>query len=396
MSFARHCLPWCGGWLLLGSVLGFAADPKEHVLFMGTDLAVQKGDNFLRVQDVSGSSFMVKVGDEPAYVPMQMRAAHVKVEKKLKLTAAQVRVDKLRGDRTYTPANDPGLKFDRQSGAAAGAAAAADVANYQGAIFERAEESARANDDENRANALQVERQRFEGLERMANEALASDMGSPAQLAGRLQGEKLEGNFDAMQVEFEVSSERPINDAYIVIISRFREKGTKPGLSRNWIYAKSIGEIGPKPRYLRIREGGFPVGFILEDYELHIYEGGREIATNVSPKRVELTRAEAQQYLLLEHLAAHKGQTVPAEPAAGRLPADLTARLTQGFYLQPYFVKVDEGGLPGGVFMDATCRNPVTDPYLTDLFAGLLFKPALVKGQPTASVCRVKLPELRI
>lgn len=377
-----------------GSLAG--AEPKDHVLFMGTDLAVQKGEAFLRVQDVSGSSFMVKMGDDPVYVPMQMRAANVKVEKKLKLTVGGVRIGKLRGDRTYSPANDPRLKFDRQSGAASGAKAASDVAGYQADIFRQAAETARSNNDENRANALEVEQQRFEGLDRMATEALASDMGSPGQLAGRLQGEMQDGNFDAMEVEFEVSSEQPITDAYIIIISRFREKGTKAGVSRNWIYAKSIGEIGPKPRYIRIREGGFPFGFILEDYELHVYDGGRELATNVSPKRVELTREEAQQYLMIEHLAAHKQGTAPAEPAVGRLPPDLRERITEGHYLQPYYVRVDENGNAAGVFLDAACRKPVTDPYLTDLFAAVLFKPALVGGKPTTAVCRVKLPELRL
>lgn len=382
--------------LLVGAATLAAAEPKPHVLFMGTDLAVQRGEAFLRVQDVSGSSFMVKVGKDPEYVPTRMRSANLKIERALKLSATKVTVDKLRGDRTFTPENDPRLKFDRQTGAAAGAQAAADLARYQANELMQAVASARATGMNDRADDLERQLAKAEQYERAAADQMSSDLTNIGAAAARLQGEMRDGDFDAMEVEFEVSSEHPINDAYIVIISRFREKGSKPGMSRNWIYAKSIGEIGPNPRYLRIREGGFPFGFILEDYELHIYDRGRELASNVSPKRVELSREEARQYLLLEHLAANKDQTAPAEPAAGRLPADLTDRLVQGFFLQPYFVKVDEQGNAAGVYADAACKTAVTDPYLTELFSGLLYKPALVKGRPAPGVCRVKLPELRI
>ena len=108
-----------------------AAEPKPHVLFMGTDLAVQQGEQFLKVQDVSGSAFMVKKGDEPVFVPMQMRSANVKIEKRLKLSGAVAQVDKLRGERAYTPGNDPQRQFERTVGAASGAASAADLARYQ-------------------------------------------------------------------------------------------------------------------------------------------------------------------------------------------------------------------------------------------------------------------------
>lgn len=382
---------------LVAGMLG-AAEPAPVVLFMGTDLAVQQGEMFLRVQDVSGSAFMVKKGDEPVYVPMQMRSANVRVEKSLKLTTATVTIDKLRGDRTFTPANDPRLKFDRISGAAAGAQAAAELARYQAAEYEKGLAGANANPQGGGDRARELERllQQARDAEALAEGQGASDFVNMGYHADRMQGELREGNFDAMEVEFHVSAERPVNDAYLIVISRFREKEDKPGTARNWIYAKSVGEIGPKPRYIRIREGGFPRGFILEDYEVHIYEQGRELASNVSPKRVELSPDEARQYLLIEHLAAHKGQTVPAQPVAGHLPLDLREKLAAGVYRQSYHVRVDESGVVQGVFADAAGREAVSDPYLVDLFTGLLFTPALLNGQPTVAMCRVHLPSLRL
>lgn len=386
---------------LLGPLAAGAEAAKDHVLFMGTDLAVQKGEAFLRVQDVAGSSFMVKLGDDPVYVPMQMRAANVKVDKKLKLTAASVRIEKLRGERAYTPANDPRLQFERESGAATGAAAAADVASYQQYdIFNQLTGPPPAGDGLYGGGAGGDERSRTMAQharnESVARAQMGSDMTNAGVSAGRMSNALLDELFDAVSIEFELSSAQPLTDAYMVVISRFREANAKPGYSRNWIYARSIGEVGPRPQFVRIREGGFPVGFKLEDCEVHIYQGGRELASNVSPKRVELTREEAQEYLMIEHLAANKQATVAAQPAVGRLPPDLRDRMTAGHYLQPYYVRVDESGNAAGVFLDAAGKKPVTDPYLTALFAGVLFKPALVAGKPTTAVCRVKLPELRL
>jgi hypothetical protein len=362
---------------------------------------VQKGEAFLRVLDVAGSSFMVRGGDSPEYVAMQMRSANVKVEKRLKLTAAAVRIENFRSERIYTPENDPRQQFTRESGAATGAHAAADVASYQrfdlynqltGGGGKPTEASEYVGDGTERGRAMeQLARQ-----EVLARAQLGSDMTNSGYAANKMLNALDRELFDAMEVEFEVSSEQPLTDTYLIVISRFQEPGAKAGMVRNWIFAQSLGEVGPKPRLVRIREGGFPVGFKLLDSEVHLYQGGRELASNVSPKRVELTRAEAQQYLMIDHLAAHKDTTVPAEPAVGRLPSDLRERLSAGHYLQPYYVRVDEDGDATGVFLDAACRKPVTDPYLTDLFAAVLFKPALVAGKPTVAVCRVKLPELRL
>lgn len=373
------------------------AGPKSHVLFMGTDLAVQRGTNFLRVRDVSGSSFMVKAGEEEVYVPMLMRSANLKIDHALKLAKTTIKLDRLRGDRTYTPANDPRLKAQRRSGAAAGAAAASDLNNFRIAELEIAVAASKADPSGPSARTQELERM-LDG----ANEAQAelssttADFTSVGVHADRMQGDLADGNFDAMEVEFEVSSEVPLDNPYLVVISRFRERGTKPGLARNWIYAKSLEPIGPKPRYVRIREGGFPYGFILEDYQVHIYNRGEEVATNVSPKRVELTRDEALQYLLLQHLGTNKAASVPPKPVLGDLPPDLSARLGAGQYTQTYYVKVDKEGRPGGAFADAACTRRVEDPYLEPVFAGLRFLPALDKGKPIDGVCRVKLGNLRL
>lgn len=375
-----------------------AGGGAPHILFMGTDLSVQRGTKFLRVRDVSGSSFLVKAGDEDVYVPMQMRSANLKFDLALKLSRASVKLGRLRGGRTFTPGNDPRIKFNARSGAAAGAAAAVDLANFHLRQAETSRAFAGASPLTPQSTLDELDKKVAEA-DRAYQDAMAmisSDQNIVGTHANRLQNELADGDFDAMEVEFEISSAVPLENPYIVIISRFREKGTKPGMSRNWVYAKSIDPVGPKPRYLRVREGGFPFGFVLDDFQVHVYNNGEEVATDVSPKRVELSREEAFQYLVLQHIGGNKGATLPPVPALGDLPADLRDRLGAGQFTQPYFVKVSRDGRPLGAYADQACVQRIEEPYLVSLFTGMLFKPALEKGTPVDGVCRVRLGNLRL
>lgn len=368
-------------------------EPKRHVLFMGTDLEVQRGDESLRVQAVSGSAFLVKKAED-AVVPLPMRSAHVKIERRLKLGGTPVRIEKLRGDRTYTPANDPRLQMERRSGAAGGAMAAADLAQAQVVELESAVQQAKSNPSGGGDYAAQLERMLMhaQDLQRVASQHASSDITNLGSQQQQLHSALGDGNFDAMEVEFEISAEQPVADAYVVIVSRYRARDMRPGTGRDWVSAKAIGEIGPKPRYLRIREGGFPRGFILEDFEVHVYRQGEELPSNVSPHRVDLTTDEAMQYVLIEHLTANKGRTVPAEPALGSLPPDFAARMAAGQHRGPLFVEVDESGRPGRVFHDEAAHREVADAHLVEVLNALRFKPALVDGRPAASIYRVQLP----
>ena len=151
-----------------------------------------------------------------------------------------------------------------------------------------------------------------------------------------------------MEVTFEVSAEQPLASPYVVILAQYHELNAPPGTSRNWIYAKALEPIDSKPRKVRILQGGFPRGFELEKFQVHLYNRGQELATNVADKRVPLTRDEAFQYMLIDYVSSHKGASLPATPAMVKLPADFRTRLAGGQLAQIFFVKVSKDGLPGG------------------------------------------------
>src|ERR1035438_3233767 len=85
----------------------------------------------------------------------------------------------------------------------------------------------------------------------------------------------------------------------------------------------NTSQVPPPPVAVHFYEEGFPPAFELQGFDVHLYNRGEEVATNVSPKRVELTRDEAFEYIKMEYISAHKGDTLAAVPVMGKLPADL-------------------------------------------------------------------------
>jgi hypothetical protein len=201
---------------------------------------------------------------------------------------------------------------------------------------------------------------------------------------------------DALEVEFDIRAAKTLQDPYVVTMTKFRRPGAKPGMVQNMVYAKSLHPIDVHLSNVHFVEEGFPFGFELVDFQLHIYNRGEEIATNVATDRVELTRDEAFEYVKMEYVSSHKGATLPAEPAMGRLPAELPAKLAQGQYKQAFYVKVSKDGLADEAYSDPACTRRIDDPYLDSVVKRIRFKPALNGGNPVDGFATLNLGKLAI
>jgi hypothetical protein len=204
------------------------------------------------------------------------------------------------------------------------------------------------------------------------------------------------GGLDAMDVEFDVRSPKPLRDPYVVTMTRFRPPGAKPGMVQNMVYAQSLHPIDEHLSHVHFVEEGFPFGYEVLDFQLHLYNQGEEVATNVAANRVELTREEAFEYVKVEYIGAHPRDTLPPVPVMGKLPANLPALLAQGKYAQPFYVRVSRDGLADAAYSDAACTKRVDDPYLDSVVMRVRFKPALDNGKPVDGVASLSLGKLPI
>ena len=313
-----------------------------------------------------------------------------------KLAPLSVRLDDMHGEAGYTPAADPRHKFNARTGAAAGAQAASDLANYNATEIANTLAAVRGGASKwvERESQLEAELSKQQDALNMANFQTAGDYGSVGNMANALALELAEGNFDMIDVSFRVSSPEPLDDPYMVVLVEFQPRGAKPGETSLLIHAKALDPIGPDPKYIRIREGGMPVGFKFIRHEVHIYNRGKEVATSESSKRVEISPDEAREYILIEHLAANKTATVPPAPVVGSLPAATRRQVSPDQLNRVCYARVAKDGKFIGLYADESASLRVADDQLTQLFAEALYRPALAEGKPMDGTVRVRLADL--
>jgi hypothetical protein len=365
---------------------------------MGADFDLQVNGEFCRVQDVSGDSFVVGAKGSERPITMGKGTLNIKVQDSLKLTEASATIAKLKGERAYTPANDPTKRFMNQqpglnSEAMAGMAAGAvvDAAPTLGAA-QGGDPKAGGGAAVAKAQLLSITSANVAVL----NSQSFSEANNIGNYAAQMQRELALELFDAMEVTFEVSSEKPLARPYVVIVARYHEKDATPGKVRNWIFAKALAPIDSKPKKVHVLQGGFPPGFVMEDFKIHLFDRGQELATNVADKRVELTYNDAFRYFLIDYISGHKGASLPAAPVMGQLPAGWHTRLTPEELSQSCFVKVSKDGLPLGAYADEACSQSVANPYVQSVVKEIRFAPTLDKGKAVAGTAKLRLSDIRI
>lgn len=407
---SSRSLRWANlsGLALAGVLSGpamVAAEPapaaaKTFVLFMGADIDVQIGKESHRVKNVAGDSFVITVDQKPVEVPMNRGPINMKVTPQLKLSDKTAVVKDLKFERAYTPDNDPNKKWaSSQSGSAAQAAIGtnaglmasaqmgAGLAAQRGAALAGPSGTTFGND-----GAVAATTTNFNSAVSAGN----SDQNSAGYATQQLQEELDKQLFDAVRVTCEISSPKPMRDPYMVIITQYREKDDPPGAVKNWVFARQLDRLDENPVTVRFLKGGFPKGFEMVKQQLHLYGAGRELGTNVADKNVALTRDDAHQYIVIDHLTTHKGATLAASVALGVSYKDFSPHFPSVQLQQEIFVKVDKDGLPGGVFRNEACSESTGDTYLESLVGNVRFKPALKAGKAVDSVAKLKIADLAI
>lgn len=377
---------------------------------MGANLSIEREKDLFRVQAVKGNSFVIKTKSGEVRVPVSFSRVGVKIEHTLKLAEHPATIAKLKIERAYSYETDPrrAAVVNKSMGDAI-KDEYRNLENQEIANDLRAQSFAEANADRGMRGFIMAPESSRDpagfrnspgaggptGVNGQALDASAfakfDGAGAP-DFMQRMNDDLRNEAFDAVEASFEVTSGSPYLDPYLVILGQYRDR---PGAreSRMWIYAESLDPITEKKQKIYVRKGGFPRGFELQSSEVHLYNRGEEIATNVADKRVPLTREEAFQYLQLQYLGTHKTATLPAKPAMGKLPPELRSRLDANLFRRTYYAKVDAAGKPLGVFTDYRCTE-AADAILAEAIGELLFYPALEKGKPVSGVAELRLGEL--
>jgi hypothetical protein len=426
-------------------------ETKTHTLFMGCDIAISLDRDLYPVRDVFGSNWVVDINGQQKEISSKQAPLNLKITPALKLTEVSATILGFKREAAYSFDNDPSVRITK--GLTHSASMSADLqANGENAmnrvdtILNKATGGAgilAGADDQFSANAmLTTAEYLYSDLHSTAigpgglpipNGTAPTAIGDPLDLgslrsnplglgalpptgpspaktaavaATRSVNQSANGDeplgrlatqgLDALEIEFDITATKPLSNPYVVTISRYRAPGAKPGFVQNLVYARAIDPINTRLTHVHFTEDGFPFNYEMTDFQLHVYNRGVEIATNISSHRVELTRDEAFEYIKLEYLSSHKGSTLPATAVMGQLPADLPTRLAAGNYSHSFYVRVSKDGMAQDAFLDAACTKRIDDPYLVTLVGRVRFKPALADGKPIDSIAELNLNRLTI
>ena len=431
-----------------------ALSAKTHTLFMGADIAINLDRDLYRVRDVMGSNWVIEINGREREVSAKEAPLNLKVTPNLKLTENSATIVGFKRVQAYSFANDPSVMLTR--GLNRSASMSSDLTAVARNAQARADTLANSSlggaavlagsDDQFSANAMETEAQfafsdshpnpygiggpsptapttntstagntvilppdqipkhiqqaEFNNQVSMLNNALgqenSDDRSRQAENGNEPTGRLATGGLDAIDVEFDIRSAKMLQNPYVVTLTRFRAAGARPGMVQNMVYARSLHPIDEHLSHVHFVQEGFPFGFELIDFQLHVYNRGEEIATNVAANRVELTREEAFEYVKIEYMGAHPKDTLPASAAMGKLPSDLPSLLAKGRYAGSFYVKVSPDGLSNGAYSDPACTRKIDDPYLDSVVTKIRFKPALRNGKPVDGTAALNLNKLTI
>lgn len=369
---------------------------KTQTLFMGADVSINLGKGIYPVKDVIGSSWVIDVNGQTRVIPTKDSTLNIKVTPSLKLTAISATVADFKHERGYTFGNDPNVRLTR-----AMTRSGVENADYHAALNQAiavqngtlaATQMAINLKDQNGDGTPRHREPVIQQTIEIAEQNLAT---TSAEVGSDLSNRNsLTDGVDAMEVNFDVSSEKQLQNPYVITMTRFHPKDGAPRMVQDLVYARSLNPIDSHVTNVHFTEGGFPPNFEVVDFQMHVYNRGVEVATTVSSKRVELTGDEAFEYVKMEYVGAHPKETRPPEPAMGVLPAELPERLASGKYGSPIFARVSKDGLADGAYLDADCTNRAGDPFLDSVVKSIRFNPALSDGKAVEGVALIRLNHL--
>jgi hypothetical protein len=365
-------------------------EARPYVLFMGADVAVEQDKVFRPINEVTSTVVVINADGKPVNVPLA-RSLNLQVREDLKVSASSVAVADLASERVYSQAADPFRKLESFNSAASGAVNVEDLARGQLLKDQVAFGANPAAGPSQQAEIAKLAAD--QSAVDVASTQSSQAVGMLGDVSAREGAAASGGGYDAIRVSFTVTPKADMAKAYVAIIAQIRDPANKAGQDQAWIHVQSLGALSAgDARKVGVYEEGLPPGYALDKCEVHLYDGRNELATNLSDRRVLLTKDEMLDFRVIEYIAANNGRTLPAAPAT--FAKDLRASLSPAELNQACFVRVAKDGRVAAAFVDRDGTQPLQDPELDAALKGLRFKPAIDAGKPVESVVAIRLGAL--
>ena len=416
---------------------------KDHVLFVGTDLSVKQDGKFYHV--VGATKKTLKIEKDHALADVRLSGgANVRINKGVKLsnlsaTIAHVQMessdreaaraqlaamqasmlladearwqaDRLQGKVLLTNhignpwdpySSNPALNYHgaAETRAAIVAAQREAATNYADAL-PKLDEAARSVSTLLSQNLMHgdafddgvtLDASSLPGLNLLGGSAL-SDSGAGSSASAASLQISAPSTSTEVELTFDVSSPEPLENAYILVVTNYASP-SKAGEMARQISAREFARIDSRPQRVKMTHAASLNGLPFKKFDIGLFANGQEVATNLSEKRMALTRDQAFQFFLIDYLSAHKGATLPPTPMLMTPRTEFRRQVAKAEANQTIYANVDKTGGVLAISTDAagTQRLPAS---VESALQHVRFMPALNNGAPVEGRVKVTLAQL--
>ena len=389
---ARMCLTGTSAMLLACAMPAglSAAEQKDdgYHVFVGLNLSVRVEDKHLPVRKVTGAYIHALDQGRERTISHHQAVAY-RMDTDVKVSEFAVSLGNLKAERTYSIAADPRRKWTNSA-----------MDNYVNQSLFKAQAEQKvirtamnlAVQGTTTTGQPPSEGPLIEALSDMDQSMTSIPGGDAGFFNQRMQDELEEEMFDAIEVEFSISSPVPLPEPYFVVTAEFKERN-KPDILFHWIHAQELNELTPTPQKIRVTKTGFPPGYQLQKYRVNVFSGPRELATNTSEKHMVLSAEEAHLYLISQYENSNRGKDAAPRPLWTALPAKTRGEIPSSEFKRVLLVEVDEDGRAQSIAAEDNEYGPL-DSRVIDAVKSFRFYPALKQGKPTPGRLRLQFSEM--
>lgn len=371
------------------------------MLYLGLDVSLTINDQTGPVVDADNQAVQIEQNGRRMRVPLRY-GGNFQTAVVPRVARSSITIDAVREERTFSRGSDPRLDALAQQMIMATAQSAAEevaaremrdaLAAADGAALAQGatEQIAAENPLYTVTTSGPTGDQLGAASSSMSN--FSSTM-SGSTYSSQLDGAGLAGQdaYDALGVRFTISSPEPLKNVYGVM-RVFLFAPDKPKERASSIRFFSVPNLQAKPTKMFFLHENLPPGYKLDRYDIHIYSEGREIATNLSNNRVELTRSEIHQFLVLKYVAEQNGGSASVAIATEVLENDLRDHVPADQMNRAVDVTVDASGRVTALKLEpSSWAGP--DAHITEVLREVRFLPAVRQGKPVSDNARFVLSE---
>lgn len=187
---------------------------------------------------------------------------------------------------------------------------------------------------------------------------------------------------DAFTATFKLQCDSHLEDPFVVALIEYRDEST--GTVAVQPFFKELAGSFLKPRKIRIRETGLPLGYTLLKASLHLYDQAAEIPTNESDKASVVSRGEALAQFRAARIRANQSvHRLEAAPIQAFSLRGFRQALTQETLDTRIGLEIDSDG--DVVKVSSAMSGAVLSPDVQAVLLEMPFYPAVESGVPVES-----------